>query len=214
LAKALGRIGSAYLKKSDVSSAIKYIEKSLTEHRTPEILAKLREAERAKQEADRLAYLDPAKSAVAREEGNAQFKRGEFAEAVKTYSEAIKRDPKDPRGYNNRAAAYQKLVALPEALKDAEEAIKIDPTFGGVSLFILFYFIDFCPSQGLHSQVERAVWNARVHEGARGGRGRGGARRGAQAQGGDTAAGAQVSTGALHPARGRDGGGDDQQGDA
>jgi stress-induced-phosphoprotein 1 len=54
---------------------------------------------------------------------------------VKRYTEAIKRDPKDPRGYNNRAAAYQKLVALPVALKDSEEAIKIDSTFGEWFLF-------------------------------------------------------------------------------
>lgn len=35
----------------------------------------------------------------------------------------------DPRGYNNRAAAYTKLAALPEALKDADKAIEIDPKF-------------------------------------------------------------------------------------
>ena len=35
----------------------------------------------------------------------------------------------DPRAYNNRASAYHKLLAMPEALKDAEEAIKIDPLF-------------------------------------------------------------------------------------
>jgi len=35
----------------------------------------------------------------------------------------------DPRALNNRAAAYTKLLAMPEALKDAEAAIKIDPTF-------------------------------------------------------------------------------------
>jgi tetratricopeptide (TPR) repeat protein len=40
------------------------------------------------------------------------------------------RDPSDARGYNNRAAAYTKLVALPEALKDVNEAIKIDPKLG------------------------------------------------------------------------------------
>ncbi len=35
----------------------------------------------------------------------------------------------DPRAYNNRASAYHKLLAMPEALEDAEEAIKIDPSF-------------------------------------------------------------------------------------
>lgn len=130
IAKALGRIGTAYAKKGDFTSAIKYYEKSLTEHRTPDVLNKLREIERTKAEADRQAYIDPEKGAIAREEGNVLFKNGDFAGAVKSYTESIKRDPTDPRGYNNRAAAYTKLVALPEALKDVNEAIKIDPTFG------------------------------------------------------------------------------------
>ncbi|KAG6899381.1 hypothetical protein C0993_010680 [Termitomyces sp. T159_Od127] len=129
IAKAYGRAGSTYVKKGDLTSAIKYFNKSLTEHRTPDILNKLREAERIKQEADRQAYIDPEKSAVAREEGNAHFKAGDFAAAVKSYTESIKRDPSDARGYNNRAAAYTKLAALPEALKDVNEAIKTDPKF-------------------------------------------------------------------------------------
>ena len=83
-----------------------------------------------KAETERLAYIDPEQSHKAREEGNALFKKGDFAGAVKAYTESIKRDPNDPRGYNNRANAYTKLVALPEALKDAEQAIKVDPTFG------------------------------------------------------------------------------------
>lgn len=129
IAKALGRIGSAYSKKGDLETAIKYFQKSLTEHRTADILNKLREAEKAQAEAARLAYIDPEKANQAREEGNALFKAGDFAGAVKAYTEAIKRDPQDPRGYNNRANAYTKLAALPEALKDAEEAIKVDPKF-------------------------------------------------------------------------------------
>ncbi|KAF8974706.1 activator of Hsp70 and Hsp90 chaperone [Flammula alnicola] len=129
IAKALGRIGSAYHKKDDLAQAIKYFQKSLTEHRTPDILNRLRDIERQKVEEDRKAYIDPEKSAVAREEGNVKFKAGDFAGAVKDYSESIKRDPTDARGYNNRAAAYMKLVAFPEALKDANEAIKVDPKF-------------------------------------------------------------------------------------
>ena len=118
------------MKKGDYASAVKYYNKSLAEHRTPDILNKLREVERIKAEEDRKAYIDPEKSAAAREEGNAQFKAGNFVEAVKSYTESIKRDPSDARGYNNRAAAYMKLVAFPEALKDADEAIKTDPNFG------------------------------------------------------------------------------------
>jgi len=68
-------------------------------------------------------------SAKAREEGNALFKKGDFAGAVKAYTESINRNPNDARGYNNRANAYTKLVALPEALKDADQAIKVDPKF-------------------------------------------------------------------------------------
>lgn len=129
MAKALGRVGTAYSRKGDLDSAIKYYNKSLTEHRTPDILTKLREAERVQADAARLAYIDPVKASEAREEGNALFKAGDFAGAVKAYTESIKRDPKDPRGYNNRANAYTKLAALPEALKDAEEALKVDPKF-------------------------------------------------------------------------------------
>ena len=167
IAKALGRIGSAYSKKGDLASAIKNYEKSLAEHRTPDILNKLREIERAKVEADRKAYIDPEQSAVAREEGNKLFKDGDFVGAVKNYTESIMRDPSDARGYNNRAAAYIKLVALPEALKDVDQAIMIDPKFGA-----LFYILPFlvCShewlflSQGLHSEIQRSFCHARLHK--------------------------------------------------
>ena len=137
IAKALGRTGSAYIKKGDLDNAIRYFQKSLTEHRTPDILNKLREAEKQKVDEDAKAYINPELSEKAREEGNALFKAGDFAGAVKSYSESIKRDPTDPRGYNNRALCYTKLAALPEALKDAEKAIEVDPKFGeGVDDYI------------------------------------------------------------------------------
>ncbi|KAL7421555.1 Hsp90 cochaperone [Cryptotrichosporon argae] len=129
IAKAYGRIGSSYSKLDDLTNAIKFYQKSLTEHRTPDILAKLRDTEKAKADQDKQAYIDPAKAEAAREEGNTAFKAGDFATAVKHYTEAIKRLPTDPKAYNNRSAAYTKLLAFPEALKDADAAIKIDPTF-------------------------------------------------------------------------------------
>lgn len=110
---------------------------------------KLREVEKLRAEADRKAYIDPEKSAIAREEGNVKFKAGDFAGAVKAYEEAIKRDPGDARGYNNRAAAYIKLVAFPEALKDVNKAIEVDPSFGVLFAFYEFYALIIVFSQGI-----------------------------------------------------------------
>nr|GAT46225.1 activator of Hsp70 and Hsp90 chaperones [Mycena chlorophos] len=160
IAKAYGRVGSSFQKKGDLDSAIKYFQKSLSEHRTPDVLNKLRDAERTKADADKAAYIDPAKSAAAREEGNVQFKSGDFASAVKSYSESIKRDPSDARGYNNRAAAYMKLAALPEALKDVNEAIKTDPDF--IKAYIRKSTVLF--SMREYTKAIEAVQEARHHD--------------------------------------------------
>lgn len=72
--RAYARIGSAYAKQENFELAIKNFNKSLTEHRTPDVLAKLKEAETTKAEKERLAYIDPAKADEAREEGNKAFK--------------------------------------------------------------------------------------------------------------------------------------------
>jgi len=46
----------------------------LTEHRTPDVLEKLKVAEKEKIEKEKLAYIDPAKAEQEREEGNKLFK--------------------------------------------------------------------------------------------------------------------------------------------
>jgi stress-induced-phosphoprotein 1 len=113
----------------DSANAILHYQKSLTEHRTPEVLTKLRAAEKAKIEAERQAYVDPAKAEEAREEGNKKFKDADWPGAVAAYSEMIKRAPDDPRGYSNRAAAFIKLMTFPSAVQDCDEALKRDPKF-------------------------------------------------------------------------------------
>ncbi|KAI9841403.1 MAG: Hsp90 cochaperone [Sclerophora amabilis] len=129
MAKAFGRIGSSYEKMGDLSNAIKNYQSSLTEHRTPEVLAKLRAAEKAKIESEKNAYIDPEKAEEARELGNKKFKEADWPAAVEAYSEMTKRAPQDPRGYSNRAAAFIKLMTFPSAVQDCDEALKRDPKF-------------------------------------------------------------------------------------
>ncbi|CCC07828.1 hypothetical protein SMACR_01394 [Sordaria macrospora] len=129
IAKSLARIGSAYEKQGDLTNAIDFYNQSLREHRTPDVLNKVRTAERNKIEAARQAYIDPVKAEEAREEGNKKFKEMDWPGAVAAYSEMIKRAPEDPRGYSNRAAAFMKLLEFPSALEDCNMAIKKDPKF-------------------------------------------------------------------------------------
>ncbi|KAK9470324.1 uncharacterized protein V1510DRAFT_423446 [Dipodascopsis tothii] len=129
MAKSFARIGTAYQKLGDWDSAIEYYGKSLTEHRSADILAKLRTAEKEKKRLEQEAYVSPELAEAAREEGNAAFKNADWPAAVKAYTEMIKRAPADPRGYSNRAAAYAKLLSFPEAIKDCDDAISKDPSF-------------------------------------------------------------------------------------
>ncbi len=127
--RAFGRIGAAYEKLGDLPNAILNYQKSLTEHRTPEILAKLRAAEKAKILAEKNSYVNPEEAEKARELGNQKFKEADWPGAVEAYTEMIKRAPDDPRGYSNRAACFIKLLGFPSAVQDCDEAIKRDPNF-------------------------------------------------------------------------------------
>jgi len=129
IARALQRLGSAYLRKGDFAQAVETYKKSVVEDRTPETLALLKKAEKQKEEADAKAFLNPELGVQAKEEGNALFKAGKFPEAVAKYSEAIKRAPEEAAYYTNRATAYTKLLAYPEAFKDLDKALALKPDF-------------------------------------------------------------------------------------
>ncbi|KAL1463527.1 hypothetical protein WDU94_015270 [Cyamophila willieti] len=129
ISKALQRIGNCYKKMEDWKNAKVYFEKSMSEHRTPEIRTQISEMAKKIKEEERKAYIDPAKAEEAKEKGNELFKNGKYADAVKEYTEAINRNPDDPKYYSNRAACYTKLAAFDLGLKDCEQCLKLDPKF-------------------------------------------------------------------------------------
>ncbi|OAY59965.1 hsp70-Hsp90 organizing protein 3 [Manihot esculenta] len=150
IARALTRKGTALVKMAkcskDYDIAIETFQKALTEHRNPDTLKKLNDAERIKKELEQQEYFDPKLADEEREKGNEYFKQQKYPEAVKHYTESLRRNPKDPKAYSNRAACYTKLGALPEGLKDAEKCIELDPTFskgytrkGAVQFFMKEY---------------------------------------------------------------------------
>lgn len=133
VAKALTRKGTAFVKMAktskDYEPAIEAFQKALTEHRNPDTLKKLNDAEKARKDLEQQEYFDPAIADEERNKGNEFFKEQKYPEAIKHYTEALRRNPKDPRVYSNRAACYTKLGAMPEGLKDAEKCLELDPTF-------------------------------------------------------------------------------------
>lgn len=129
IAKAFARLGNIYLKKDDLYSAAKYLDKSLTEHRTPDVLNKLRSTQKEIKKREALSYIDPEKAEAARLEGKEYFNKGDWPNAVKSYTEMVKRSPEDVRGYSNRAAVLSKLMSFPDAVRDCDTAIEKDPSF-------------------------------------------------------------------------------------
>jgi len=129
IAKAFSRIGNAYKKLEDWRNAKIYFEKSMSEHRTPEVKSVISELDKKIKEVELKAYIDPEKAEEAKTKGNDFFNKGNYAEAVKHYSEAIKRNPDDPKLYSNRAACYTKLAAFDLGLKDCEKCVELDSKF-------------------------------------------------------------------------------------
>jgi len=129
IARAFARMGNAYAKLEQYASAIDAYNRSLTENRTPEVLQALQKVEKAKKEKEENDYISPELSAQEKEKGNEFFKKNQYPEAIKSYTEAIKRNPTDHTIYSNRAGAYAKLSEFPLAIKDADECIAIKPDF-------------------------------------------------------------------------------------
>lgn len=74
VARALTRKGTAFVKMAkcsrDYEPAIEAFQKALTEHRNPDTLKRLNEAEKAKKDLEQQEYFDPSLAEEEREKGS------------------------------------------------------------------------------------------------------------------------------------------------
>ena len=109
-AKVLARKGRIYHLMGDLENAIKSYKESLQEDRVNKISALVRQLEREKKKQEQLAYINPDLSEQHRSRGNEFYKQSKFDLAIKEYEEAQKRNPDDPKVYNNLAACFMKMM--------------------------------------------------------------------------------------------------------
>ncbi|CAM9636795.1 unnamed protein product [Discosporangium mesarthrocarpum] len=75
------------------------------------------------------AYINPELALEAKGRGNDHFRAGSWAEAIKDYEEAVKRDPSNAAYRNNLAAALTKIGDFNSAKTACEKALEIDPKY-------------------------------------------------------------------------------------
>lgn len=67
--------------------------------------------------------MNPELGEEANTKGGEAFKAGKFPDAIQFYNDAVKRNPKEPKYYCNRATAYMKLMEFPNAVSDLEKCL-------------------------------------------------------------------------------------------
>lgn len=71
--------------------------------------------------------LNPEKALEFKKKGDEAFKKLRWTDAINHYGESLRRNPDDPKVYNNRSTTYCKLMAWGPALDDVSKAISLNP---------------------------------------------------------------------------------------
>jgi len=123
------RMGKARQKQGDLEGALEEYNNAQVEFRDKATERLIKNLEMDIRKAKTAAYIDPEKAVASKEEGNAKFREGKFAESIPHYEEAMKRDPKNPAYPNNLAAALTKLGNFAAAKQACEKALDLDPKY-------------------------------------------------------------------------------------
>jgi len=126
-ATAFGILGYSFRAQNKLDEALKAFEYSQLETNDPIIKEAYRETKELKEKQEAEAYINPEIAEIENLKANELYRTGKFSEALKVYEEAIKRNPKLPKYYTNRAQCNIKLMEFNQAIKDCETAIKIEP---------------------------------------------------------------------------------------
>ena len=78
---------------------------------------------------NKMVKADPTDTYALLMRGNAWYFKGEYDNAIKDYSEAMRLDPGERTYYNSRGSAWLNKKEYDKAIKDYDEAIRLDPKY-------------------------------------------------------------------------------------
>ncbi len=84
--RAYARIGNVKVQEKNYQEAIKYFNRSLVEHRNPDIIKRKEEIEKILKEEERIAYINPELAEQEKTKGNEFFQKADFPSALKHYT--------------------------------------------------------------------------------------------------------------------------------
>jgi len=126
-AKAYTRLATIEEKRGNLEKSIQYLVESLTEIGDKKIKERLKQLKKKLKFQEEEGLLNPEEALKFKTEGDNAFRLMKWKDAINAYNESIKRNPNDPKVYNNCSTAYCKLMAWGPALDDASKAIVLDP---------------------------------------------------------------------------------------
>lgn len=128
-AKAYNRLATVAEKRGDLASAVQHLQSSLQEVGDKKVRSRLKKMKAGLKKKQAADLLNPEEALEFKGKGDDAFRAGKWKEAIDLYEKSIKRNPKDPKVYNNRSTALCKLMGWDAALDDVAKAIALDPTW-------------------------------------------------------------------------------------